>query len=166
MQNDIQKIQDDFIEFAGNLCASMNITRIIGQLYALLYMSEEPVSMDDMVKRLDVSKGNVSVNINILEGWGAVRKVWVKGSRKNYYMADPDVWKIVKKRVEEALSSRLDRTVSAIDNINKGLEEVNSNISGEEKKKVRFYKKRMNNIDSMKNKLANIQKMLKSLNIY
>ncbi len=98
MENNIIKIQDDFVEIVGNLCESLSIARILGQIYALLYMSEEPVSMDEVVERLDVSKGNVSVNINILESWGAVRKVWVKGSRKNYYTADPDIWRIVNNR--------------------------------------------------------------------
>ena len=84
MKKEIQQLQDDFIETVGELCASFSISRIVGQLYALLYINREPVSLDDMVERLNVSKGNVSVNIRILENWGAVRKAWIKGSRKNF----------------------------------------------------------------------------------
>ena len=160
MKNDIIKIQEDFIELAGNLCASINVTRIIGQLYALLYMNEKPVSMDEMVERLKVSKGNISVNINILEGWGVVRKIGIRGSRKNYYSADTDIWKIVINRIEEGLNRRLDIVTSAITNIKNELEIFGSESEKNEKSSIVFYKERLEQIKKIEEKLNGVVKAL------
>ncbi|MBI2339298.1 MAG: hypothetical protein HYU99_02870 [Deltaproteobacteria bacterium] len=58
-----------------------------GQIFALLYLSPEPLSLDDIVADLGVSKGNVSINIRVLEDFKLVKKVWVKGTRRDYYQA-------------------------------------------------------------------------------
>ena len=121
--------------------------------------------MDDMVKRLNISKGNVSVHINILKSWGAVRKVWVKGSRKNYYTADPDIWKIVSNRLKAGLGQRLDRATVAMDNIKKDLTNINSKFTSEEKQKIAFCKQRLNKVFELKDKLAEIVKTFSAFNM-
>lgn len=81
--------RQSFIEGAGRISASLLgiLNRVCGQIYALLYLSPEPLSLDDIVGELGVSKGNVSINIRILEDYKLVKKVWVKGTRKDYYQA-------------------------------------------------------------------------------
>ena len=158
MENDIIKIQEDFIELVGNLSASINVSRIIGQIYALLYMSENPVSMDEIVERLRVSKGNVSVNVNILEGWGAVRKIWVKGSRKNYYTVDPDIWKVVTNRIEEGIKRRLDIVSSTTTNIKNEMDRLGLELENNEESNIVFYKERLKQIQKVQDKLNGIIK--------
>ena len=81
---------DTFIQGAGKVSGALlgMINKVGGQIYALLFLSEEPLSLDDISDRLAVSKSNVSINIRMLEDVGLVRKVWVKGSRKDYYAAE------------------------------------------------------------------------------
>ncbi|MDD2731218.1 MAG: helix-turn-helix domain-containing protein [bacterium] len=79
-----------FIQGAGKVSSALlgMINRVGGQIYALLFLSEEPLSLDEIGERLGVSKSNISINIRMLEEYSLVRKVWVKGSRKDYYAAE------------------------------------------------------------------------------
>ena len=164
MKNTILQIQDDILQLAGTLCASMNLPRILGQLYALLYINEEPISMDEITDKLNVSKGNVSVNIKILEGWGAVKKVWVKGSRKNFYTANSDIWQIFRERLEEAFKKRMERTAGSLDNIKEKISGMNTSENAKEKHLLDFYKKRLEEIDTFKNKISKILDAVSTLN--
>jgi DNA-binding transcriptional regulator GbsR (MarR family) len=88
----VEKALDRFIESAGKISANMlgMVNKVGGQIYALLFLSREPLSLDDISEILQVSKGNISVNIRLLEEFKLVKKVWVKGSRRDYYEANRD----------------------------------------------------------------------------
>lgn len=83
---------DTFIESAGKISANMlgMVNRVGGQIYSLLFLSREPLSLDEISEILQVSKGNISVNVRLLEEIKLVKKVWVKGSRRDYYEANRD----------------------------------------------------------------------------
>ena len=100
--------QVEFVRFAGELAEKFSLNRSIGQIYGLLYFSAEPVSLGEVAKHLKMSKGNVSVNIRMLETWGAVHSVWVSGSRQDHYEANRDLKEIFIKRLREGLGRRLD----------------------------------------------------------
>lgn len=76
-----------FIEDAGSTTQSFGLGRVVGQLYAFLYFSPASRNLADMQDALGISKGSASTAVRQLEQWGAVRKVWVKGDRKDYYEA-------------------------------------------------------------------------------
>ena len=73
----LTSIRDYFIEGAGRLSASLLgiLNKVSGQIFALLLLSPEPLSLDDIVEHLQVSKGNVSINIRLLEEYNLVRNV-------------------------------------------------------------------------------------------
>lgn len=85
-----------FIQEAGSLTQSLGIGRVIGQMYAYLYFSPEPRSLADMQEALAISKGGASMVVRQLEQWNAVRKIWVKGDRKDYYEANDWIGEILK----------------------------------------------------------------------
>ncbi|MFB0527743.1 MAG: GbsR/MarR family transcriptional regulator [bacterium] len=150
MQNtELEKIRDEFAEIAGQLSARLGLSRTVGQLYALLFLSDEPLCLDYMVERLKVSKGSVSTNIRELEKWGAVRKVWVKGSRKDFYEANPDTLKIVINRFKGGIQERLNEMSGGIDKFEKVISEIESNLPIEEKKKAQFYKEKFKKVRKM-----------------
>lgn len=150
MENtELEKIRDEFAEIAGQLSARLGLSRTVGQLYALLFLSGEPLCLDYMVERLKVSKGSVSTNIRELEKWGAVRKVWVKGSRKDFYEANPDTLKIVINRFKGGIQERLNEMSGGIDKFEKVISEIESNLPIEEKKKAQFYKEKFKKVRKM-----------------
>ncbi|MBX7149444.1 hypothetical protein K1X76_10230 [bacterium] len=96
MPENKQKLIDakrSFIDGAGSISVSLLglLNRVCGQIFALLYLSPEPLSLDDIVSELGVSKGNVSINIRLLEDYKLVKKIWVKGTRKDFYQAVDEI---------------------------------------------------------------------------
>ncbi len=106
--NQTATVIDELIAGGSNFAASLGINRIAGELYLLLFFSPRALSLDEMTQRLKVSKGHVSTNIRALERWQAVRKVWVKGSRKDYYEANPDTLRIIFRQLRQGLSQRFE----------------------------------------------------------
>lgn len=102
-----QKIIDDFVEMMGHLGTGIGLSKVACQLYALLFIKGESLSLDEMMEYLKMSKGNISINIRALENWGAVEKIWEKGSRKDFYQCKEDISQIVITRLREGLGKRL-----------------------------------------------------------
>lgn len=116
MDSDLIKAQDSFLNKINQICGRFGLNNIMAQLYALLYLNNKALSLDDMVEQLRISKGSASTNIRALERYGAVRKVWIKGSRKDYYEAEMDIAKVILERVKSMAQNRLaevDYTVNA-----------------------------------------------------
>ncbi|HCJ66687.1 MAG TPA: hypothetical protein DHV62_05000 [Elusimicrobia bacterium] len=161
----LAKIEDIFVETAGDLARSLSINPVVGQLYALLYIRPESVSLDEMAEKLKISKGNVSINIRILESWQAVKKVWIKGSRKDYYTAETDFLKIVTNRLTEGLARRLNTTAEPLEKIKTILNNSQAKFSSEEKNRINFYKTKTKQFEEIHNLVLNFLKVLPSLNL-
>jgi len=114
MKNQKTTIVDELVDGGSNFAASLGINRVAGQLYILLFLSEKPLSLDEMMEKLKISKGYVSTNIRALERWHAVRKVWVKGTRKDYYEANPDTITVVVNQLEYGLRQRFNELENVI----------------------------------------------------
>jgi DNA-binding transcriptional regulator GbsR (MarR family) len=90
-----------FVVLWGEMATHWGINRTMAQLHALLYASERPLDTDEIMERLDISRGNANMNLRALADWDLVRKVNLPGSRKDYYVAEKDVWKISSTIIEE-----------------------------------------------------------------
>ena len=106
-QGEIPGVVKRYIEDAGSLSQALGLGRAIGQIYALLYFSPQPRSLADLQESLGISKGGASMNVRQLEQWGAVRKVWVKGDRKDYYEANDWLGQIVRNVLVGTVGRRL-----------------------------------------------------------
>ncbi len=160
---EIKNMQDRFVDMAGTLSESVSINRIVAQLYALLFISKKPVSLDEMKERLNVSKGNVSVNIRVLEGWGAVKKVWVKGSRKDYYVAELDLLKIIMKRVKEGISKRKNLVEGFFNEMERLIKEYKNNHKIQNKEEFLTLEKRFKKLENL---YKSIQKKIDVLSFF
>ncbi len=89
-----------FIERMGLAIERMGLARTFGRLFGLLMVADEPLSLDDMVERLGVSKASVSTNARACEELGLARRVGVRGDRKDYYEIAPRAFEqVTAKRV-------------------------------------------------------------------
>ena len=106
-----------FIQGAGKVSGALlgMINRVGGQIYAVLFLSGEPLSLDDIGERLGVSKSNISINIRMLEDYNLVRKVWVRGSRKDYYAAERAYPRKVLKDFLEKIMGTLTDAITTIE---------------------------------------------------
>jgi DNA-binding transcriptional regulator GbsR (MarR family) len=82
------------LEGLGQLADYFGYNRVMGKMYGTLLLNPKPMSLDDILTHLDISKASVSMNMRTLENLGIVREVWVRGDRRKYYEAEPDFWKI------------------------------------------------------------------------
>jgi len=89
-----------FIERMGLAIERMGLSRTFGRLFGLLMVADRPLSLDEMVERLDVSKASVSTNARACEELGLARRVGVRGDRKDYYEIAPRAFEqVTAKRV-------------------------------------------------------------------
>jgi DNA-binding transcriptional regulator GbsR (MarR family) len=109
MKPTVEDIQNEFIDTSGEMAERYGATRVAGLLKGLLLLSNSPLSLDDMVERLEVSKASVSTNIRLLERWKAVRRVFNRGDRKNYYEMRGDLWEIETEIVTTILNEELEK---------------------------------------------------------
>jgi DNA-binding transcriptional regulator GbsR (MarR family) len=148
---DEEKLTTRFVDQVGEIAASLGMSRSVGQLYAALYMSPEPMSLDDLAEVCDMSKGNVSLNIRELERWGAARPVWVRGDRKDYYEAERDVPRIVIRRLKEGLGRRLSTLETALDAASEQIKQTKTNS-----KAKAFHKERLAEIRKLNRSLRRV----------
>ena len=81
-----------FIRRWGEMGIYWGISRTMAELHALLYISTEPLCTDDIMQQLQISRGNASMNVRSLIDWGLVRRVHLRGDRKEYFAAETDAW--------------------------------------------------------------------------
>lgn len=92
---------DQFVEFWGTMASTWGINRSMARVYALLYCADRPLNTDDIMERLQISRGSANMNLRSLVDWDLVEKTGVSGSRKDHYVAEKDVWKITARIIEE-----------------------------------------------------------------
>lgn len=90
----LDKAQEDFITQWGVLGSAWGVNRTMAQIHALLLISQEPLSTDDVMERLGISRGNANTNLRDLVGWSLIHSVLIRGERKEFFVAEKDVWKI------------------------------------------------------------------------
>ncbi|MDD5428958.1 MAG: hypothetical protein PHI58_07000 [Candidatus Omnitrophica bacterium] len=151
MNSKLETAQNKFIESTGKLAESFGFNKFIAQLYAVLYMSGKPLSLDELVDKLGASKGNISLNIRELESWGAVKSVWVKGSRKDYYEVEPDIKKVFSSKLKSSLGKRVAQVSDMIEEFKDIIESAQGELTEEEKAIAKEYKERLKKIENMKN---------------
>jgi DNA-binding transcriptional regulator GbsR (MarR family) len=145
----LEMAQDKFLGSIGKLAGSFGLNDFIAKLYAVLYLSDKPLSLDDLVERLKASKGNISINIRVLEGWGAVKSVWVKGSRKDYYEANPDIKKLLVNKVRSGVRKRIEQVSGMIGEFKHVIDLDADNMTEEDKKRVSAYHEKLKKIEDM-----------------
>ena len=142
MNEKMEKAQDMLIEKVNKFCREFGLNNIMAQLYAILYFSKKPLSLDDMVERLKISKGSASVNIRILERDDIVRRIWVKGSRKDYYEAEIDISKVMIERIKSMASRRIAEVDDMLNTINSILDSANTKDK-EEREAIEEFRQRL-----------------------
>ncbi|NND76763.1 MAG: transcriptional regulator [Flavobacteriales bacterium] len=94
---DLQQRKDKFIEIWGALGSQWGINRTMAQIHALLLSSTEAKTTEDIMGELKISRGNANMNTRTLIDWGLVHKVIKSGERKEFFVAEDDMWEVTKR---------------------------------------------------------------------
>jgi DNA-binding transcriptional regulator GbsR (MarR family) len=85
----------------GALIEAWGFKRNMGRMWAVLYLEDHPLNATDLGERLGLSTGAVSMLLTELQEWGAIKKAWVVGERKEHYEAETSIWKMVSRVFRE-----------------------------------------------------------------
>ena len=124
-----KEAKNKFVQTWGALGSQWGINKTMAQIHALLMISNEPVSMEDIMEELQISRGNASMNIRALMDWGIAYKEYKPGERREFFTAEKDL-------DELAVKISRERSKREIKPALKGLKEVSSidaNKTDEEK---------------------------------
>lgn len=91
---ELSEARERFIEAWGAFGSAWGINRSMAQVHALLLISHDPLSTEDVMDQLNISRGNANMNLRALIDWSLVRRVLKPGERREYFEAEKDVWKI------------------------------------------------------------------------
>jgi len=90
----LEQAREEFIAQWGAMGTQWGINRTMAQIHALLMTAAEPMSTDEVMEALEISRGNAHANLKELVAWGLLRVVVKKGERREYFEAEKDVWRI------------------------------------------------------------------------
>ena len=116
--DELKNVQDSFINHWGALGTAWGVNRTLTQIHALLMTAQEPMTTDQIMERLKISRGNAHSNIKELANWGIVKQVIIPGERKDYYTAEKDPWKalclVARERKRREIEPALDALAECI----------------------------------------------------
>ena len=146
MHPDLTDVNQSTVEGLGRLARFFNFSEVMGRLYGTLLMNPEAMSLDDLASELGISKGSVSMNMRALERWGMAKEHWVRGERKKYYIAESDMWKVIRnvltgrerREVQVALQVLSDSVVR--------LQNADNELTAEERELAEYYLERLTDL--------------------
>jgi DNA-binding transcriptional regulator GbsR (MarR family) len=109
--------KEKFINAWGALGSEWGINRTMAQVHALLMISPKELSADEIMEDLDISRGNANMNIRALMDWGLVYKTLRPGDRKEYFIAEKDMWKVVRQIIINRKKKELEPMLKILDEI-------------------------------------------------
>ena len=111
---DLEPSIQSFILHFGEMGSNWGINRTVGQIYALLYLSKDPLNAEQITDSLGVSRSNVSMGLKELQAWRLVRSNHVMGDRRDYFSTPDDVMEIALTLLEERRKRELDPTLTLL----------------------------------------------------
>ena len=96
-----EEAKEKFISTWGSLGTLWGINKAMAQIQSLLFISTKPLSMEDIMEDLQISRGNTSMNLRQLMDWGIVTKESVRGERKEYFTTEKDVQELARHIAKE-----------------------------------------------------------------
>ncbi|MFM2266970.1 MAG: hypothetical protein RL757_411 [Bacteroidota bacterium] len=124
--------KEKFIQTWGALGTNWGINRTMAQMHALLLIAPQSLSADDIMSELDISRGNANMNIRQLMDWGLVFKELKAGDRKEYFVAEKEMWKVVKQIIINRRKKELEPMLRLLDEL--------SAVNGDSKEAEAFIK--------------------------
>lgn len=103
-----------FIANWGRFGTNWGINRTMAQIHALLLISPDNLSADEVMDQLNISRGNANMNLRELMDWGLVQKVIVPGERKEFFTAEKDIWKVARQIMKERKKRELDLMIPVL----------------------------------------------------
>src|SRR5262244_1578761 len=103
-----------FVLHWGDLGGRWGVNRSVAQIHALLYLSERPLTAEEIAEPLGLARSNVSTSIKELLAWNLIRRVPIKGDRRDHFEAESDLWEIVTRIAAGRKEREIDPAIAAL----------------------------------------------------
>lgn len=136
MESTLTDLEREVIELFVRMADMLNLPRSVGEIYGLLFISPEPLCLDDCRVHLNISKGSTSQGLRILRSFGAIRTVYVPGDRKDYYVAETSLRKMAAGFADEQIRPHVESGRERIERIRALIEEQGGDDVEELREKI------------------------------
>lgn len=110
----LSPILQTFVLHFGEMGSRWGINRTVGQIYALLYLADEPLNAEQICESLGFSRSNVSMGLKELEAWRLIRLQHLPNDRRDYFTTPEDIWEIVRTLIEERRKREIEPTLTML----------------------------------------------------
>jgi len=142
--HDLNIARRQFVDLWGQMAEHWGINRTMAQIHAVLIIAAGPMTADQIMEELQISRGNVSMNLRDLINWGVVRRTSLVGDRRDFFITEADVWtmfhEIFRERKKRELDPLLSRLEECLDHAGKKPE------SSQEKENYEAFVQRLNEL--------------------
>ncbi len=112
-----EEAKEKFIQAWGTLGSNWGVNRTMAQIHALLLISPEALTTEEIKEELKISSGNANMNLRALMDWGLVYKELKPGERKEYFIAEKEMWIVVKNIIIQRKKRELEPMLKALDEL-------------------------------------------------
>jgi DNA-binding transcriptional regulator GbsR (MarR family) len=131
----LQEVEDRFVDLWDTMSSLWGISPTMARIHGVLYITGQALSMDDIMARLAISRGNVSMNLSKLVEWGLVRRVHKRGSRRDYYESLSDVWEMFTLVAQQRKRREIDPILNTLRHCQEMLGELQDDTTAQERGK-------------------------------
>ncbi|MGB5811351.1 MAG: hypothetical protein WBG86_12515 [Polyangiales bacterium] len=133
----------------GRLMEFWGFRRHMGRIWTVLYLSPDPLTTTSLAETLKLSSSAVSLSLGELVRWGAVRKTWRPGERKDFYAAETSVWKLLRRVYERRELNLIREAAEAFSDAQRELEAARPQLTHQERKRVDHMRKRLSRLSAL-----------------
>lgn len=146
-QQQLKTVQDLFIRRWGEMGQTWGINRTMAEIHAFLYITAQSQCTDDVMERLNISRGNASMSLRALCDWGIIRRLHKRGERREYFESLSDVWEIFSIIAAERKRREMDPVLETIKQCQKMLDETSLGKAAAKQEVVRLTRERLEHME-------------------
>jgi DNA-binding transcriptional regulator GbsR (MarR family) len=151
---EFKESKEKFIQSWGVLGTSWGINKTMAQIHALLLITPEVLSTEEIMEELHISRGNANMNIRALMEWGIVTKSFKAGERKDFFFAEKDIWEVARKITKERSKREIEPVITILNDL--------KNVKGNDTA-VNQFRETVTNLESFTTKMNTVvEKFVKS----
>lgn len=122
----LSEIEIEAIELFINFLKLIGLPKSVGEIYGLLFVSPKPLSMEDLMERLQISLGAASQGLKLLRSFGAVKVVYAPGERRDHFVADLELSRFATSFIKGELKPRMERALQRIERMESLAEDMDA----------------------------------------
>lgn len=149
----LEEAKETLVQAWGTLGSSWGVSRTMAQVHALLMVSPEALSTEEVMEQLKISRGNANMNLRDLTDWGIVQKINRSGERRDFYVAEKDIWKVAMQVAKERKKRELEpilRVLEQVSSVEADIMDPNAKQFAETVQNIKsFAQKADNALDTM-----------------